>query len=49
LTWNVHFGRAGAGTSLECLGQVRLSRSSSQGQGHRSKIVFAVCGWPAFD
>jgi len=40
-----------AGISSECLGQVRLSRSSSQGQGHRSNIVsvYAVRRWHAFD
>jgi len=37
-------------TSSEYLGQVHTSRSSSQGQGHRSKknmSVYAVRGWPA--
>ena len=28
-----------AGTSSECIGQVRVSLSSGQGQGHRNKNV----------
>ena len=43
------------GTSSEYLGQVRISRSSGQCQGHSSKLahkcnhVTHICRWSAFD